>query len=85
LALQAAVGLNVLAHIVGAAFVFRGYGPGLITALAVNAPFTVLCFWRASREQWVSPTALRATVPTALFLHGPVLFGGLWLAVVLSR
>ena len=85
LALQAAVGVNVLAHIVSAALLFRGYGPGLITALAINAPFTGYCILRASRGQWVTPAALRATVPAALVLHGPVLLGGLWLAAVLMR
>jgi hypothetical protein len=85
LALQAAVGLNVLAHIFSAAFVFRGYGPGLITALVFSAPFTAFCFLSASRERWVSPTALRATIPAALVLHGPVLLGGLWLAATLGR
>ena len=84
LALQAAVGLNVIAHVVSAAFVFRGYGPGLVTALVVNAPFTVYCFLRAQREQWLNPSALRATIPAALVLHGPVLFGALWLVAVLT-
>ena len=85
LALQAAIGLNVLAHLTSAAFVFRGYGPGLITAILVNAPFTAYCFLRAKREVWVSPKALRATAPVALILHGPVLLAGLWLAGILSR
>jgi hypothetical protein len=85
LALQAAIGLNVLAHVVSAAVVFRGYGPGLVTALTINAPFTVYCFLHASRERWVSAAALRATVPAAVLLHGPVLLGGLWLAAALVR
>jgi Protein of unknown function with HXXEE motif len=84
LALEAAVGLNVVAHVATAAFIFRGYGPGLITALLLNAPFAVYCFTRAKRERWVSPGALRATVPTAFVLHGPVLLAGLWLASTLN-
>ena len=84
LSLQAAIGLNVIAHVVSAVVVFRGYGPGLITALAFNAPFTAYCFRRASREQWLGLTALRATALAALVLHGPVLLGALWLAAVLT-
>ena len=85
LALQAAIGLNVLAHVFTAAVVLRGYGPGLATALMLNAPFTVYCFLHARRERWVSAAALRATVPMAFVLHGPVLLAGLWLAASLSR
>lgn len=80
LVLEAAVGINVVAHMVSAIVVFHGYGPGLATALLVNAPFAVYCFRRAQREQWLSGSALRATVPAAVVLHGPVLLGGLWLA-----
>jgi hypothetical protein len=85
LAVQATIGLNVLSHIVIAAFVFRGYAPGLITAVIVNAPFTAYCFRRASREQWVPRTGLRATVPAALVLHGPVLLGALWVVSTLTQ
>ncbi len=85
LALEMAVAVNVVAHLVSAVFVFHGYAPGLATALLVNAPFAIYCFRRAEREQWVSTTALRATVPAALVLHGPVLLAGLWLAAILNR
>ena len=84
LALEAAVGLNVLSHLVSAALLFRGYGPGLVTALVVNTPFAVYCFTRASRERWISPAALVATVPAAFLLHGPVLVAGLWMTALLS-
>ena len=85
LVLETAVGLNVLAHLLGAATIFHGYAPGLATALLINAPFAIYCFRRAWREQWLSPVALRATVPASLILHGPILLGGLWLAGRLSR
>jgi hypothetical protein len=85
LSLEAMVALNVVAHLASAAFVFHGYDPGLGTAVMVNAPFAVYCFRRARMEQWVSPAALWATVPAAFILHGPVLFGGLWLASRASR
>jgi hypothetical protein len=80
LALEATVGINVVAHLLSAVIIFHGYGPGLATALLINAPFAVYCFRRAQREQWLSGAALRALVPAALVLHGPVLLGGLWLA-----
>jgi hypothetical protein len=80
LTLEAVVGLNVVAHVLSALLVFHGYGPGLVTALLVNAPFAIYCFRRARREQWLSTAALGYVVPAALILHGPVLLGGLWLA-----
>ena len=80
ISIEAALALNVVAHVVTAAVVFRGYGPGVITAVAVNAPFAIYFFRRVSYEQWVTPRALWATMPMALLLHGPVLIGGLWLA-----
>jgi hypothetical protein len=80
LTLEAVVGLNVIAHVLSALLVFHGYGPGLVTALLINAPFAIYCFRRAHRERWVSTAALGAMVPAALILHGPILLGGLWLA-----
>ena len=85
LVLEATVGVNVIAHLLSAVIVFHGYGPGLATALMINAPFAIYCFRRVRREQWVSPAALRATVPASLILHGPILWGGLWLAGKASR
>jgi hypothetical protein len=80
LALEGVVALNVIAHVLTAVLVFHGYGPGLATAILVNAPFAIYCFRRALRERWVSTAALGAIVPAALILHGPILIGGLWLA-----
>lgn len=80
LTLEAVLALNVVAHVLSAALIFRGYAPGLATALLINAPFAVYCFRRARRERWVSTAALGATLPAALMLHGPILMGGLWLA-----
>lgn len=80
LTLEAVVGLNVIAHVLSAFVVFHGYGPGLATALLINAPFAIYCFRRVRRERWVSTAALGATIPAALILHGPILLGGLWLA-----
>lgn len=80
LTLEAVMAINALAHVASALFVFGGYAPGLVTAVACNAPFAAWCFRRARRECWVGTRALLATLPAALVLHGPVLAGGLWLA-----
>jgi hypothetical protein len=85
LVLEAAVAVNVVAHVISAVVVFHGYGPGLATAVTINAPFALYCFRRVRREQWVSPAALLATVPASLVLHGPMLLAGLWLAGRVSR
>jgi hypothetical protein len=80
LALESAMGINVVAHVASALLIFHGYGPGLVTALLLNAPFAAYCLARARREQWVSEHAWRATFVGGAVLHGPVLLGGLWLA-----
>jgi hypothetical protein len=80
LTLEAVVALNVIANVLSALLVFHGYGPGLVTALVINAPFAIYCLRRARRERWVSSAAMAAVVPAALILHGPILLGGLWLA-----
>lgn len=80
LVLQATMALNALSHLIVALVLFRGYAPGLVSALLVNAPFAAYCIRRAWREQWVARSAFRAVFPAALLVHGPVLAGGLWLA-----
>ena len=80
LVLQATMALNALSHLVVALVLFRGYAPGLITALLINAPFAVYTIRRARREQWVSRRAFSVVFPAALVLHGPLLIGALWVA-----
>ena len=80
LALEAAVAINVIAHVASAVMLFHGYSPGLASAVLVNAPFAVYALGRAKREAWVSLRAWRMLAAGGLFLHGPVLFGALWLA-----
>jgi hypothetical protein len=72
--LQAALALNVLTH-AGASVLLGGYAPGVATALLLNAPFSVLFFRRAWREEWVSRRLLRWTPVFAVLLHGPGLLG----------
>jgi hypothetical protein len=76
----ATIALNVGSHVVSSIAIVRGYAPGLVTAVLVNAPFAVYLFRRASRERWLPRRAILWTIPAALVLHGPVLVGTLWLA-----
>jgi hypothetical protein len=80
LVVEATMAVNAVSHALLATIIFRGYAPGVVTALVVNIPFAVYCFRRAARENWVSRGALGATIPAALVVHGPVLAGVLWLA-----
>jgi hypothetical protein len=69
-AIQATVALNVLSHL-GAVVMMRGYAPGVLSAVVVNAPFSAYFFRRAVAERWLTRGALWATVPAAFLLHGP--------------
>ena len=80
LVLEAVMALNAIGHVLSATLLFRGYAPGVATAVLLNAPFAWYCFRRASRERWVSERARFAALPAAFVLHGPVLIGALWLA-----
>ena len=79
LTLEALMGINAVAHAASAWLVLGGYGPGLVTAVLLNAPFAAYCFRLAHRDRWLGRTALLSTLPAALVLHGPVLLGALWL------
>ena len=63
LALWATLLLNAVWHVVAAVALLGGYAPGLVTAVALNLPVSVLVLRRASAEQWFSRQALRALVP----------------------
>ena len=66
--------VNALWHMAAAAFLFRGYSPGVLTAVAVNLPFSAYLLRRALVERWMSRSALASTLPVAVVLHGvPVL------------
>ena len=79
LALEAAVAINVIAHVASAIFVFHGYGPGLVTALVINAPFAWYALRRARDAGWVGRRAWYGLLAGGMVLHGPVLMGTLWL------
>ena len=73
LLVQAVMFLNVIPHVF-AAVVMRGYSPGLVTAVALNLPFSIWFLKRARRDQWVSRRAMWMLVPAAIVVHGPLLF-----------
>jgi hypothetical protein len=75
LLVQATILLNVFWHIAAAALFFNGYAPGLVTAMAVNLPFSMYLLRRAAREEWIGAGARWALLPGALALHGPALSG----------
>lgn len=84
LALESAMGINVITHLASALLLLQGYTPGLVTALVLNAPFAWYCLARARRERWVSERAWRASFVGGAVLHGPVLLAGLWLLGALA-
>jgi hypothetical protein len=73
LLLQATVLLNVAWHTAAAVILFRGYAPGLVTALLLNLPFSLYLLRRAARERWLGRGMLWALAPAALLVHGPML------------
>ena len=79
LVLQLTMGVNALSHLAAAVFLFKGYGPGLVTALVINAPFTIYVFRRAFIERWIDRRRFVMMSIGAVLLNGPVLVGGLWL------
>jgi hypothetical protein len=85
LLIQTVVFVNAISHALVAAFVLRGYGPGLLTALALNLPFSIYLLRRAVRERWLSPRALVLLVPSAVVVHGPVLVGLMVMAGIFAR
>lgn len=74
---QAVVAINVVSHVV-AALLFRGYTPGLLTAVAINLPFSLYFFRKLRESGTVRGGRVRRIVPIAILLHGPVLVGLLW-------
>jgi hypothetical protein len=48
--------LNVFLPHIPSALIYRGYTPGLVTAVLINLPVMTLLISRALRERWVSGT-----------------------------
>jgi hypothetical protein len=72
LVFAALIGLNALMHI-ALAVTFRTYMPGLITAILLTLPLSLLVLSRAFRERWVPTRAYWSVIPAAVVVHGPLL------------
>jgi hypothetical protein len=79
LLVQTVMLVNVASH-VGAAVFLGGYAPGVVTALALNLPFSIHLLRRARAERWISRRTLAILFAAAVFIHGPGMFGLMWLA-----
>jgi hypothetical protein len=71
---QATMALNVLNH-VGGAVLLRGYAPGIVTAVLVEAVTSVVVFWHVRQAGWMSRRQWRWAAIWAVVLHGPVFYG----------
>ena len=80
LAVQAVMAVNVVSHVAVAGLLVRGYSPGLLSAVLLNAPLSFYLFRRAAREHWLPQRGWRALLPAALLIHGPGVVGLLLLA-----
>lgn len=79
LLVQTVMLVNVASHL-GAAIFLRGYAPGVVTALALNLPFSIHLLRRAMAERWISPRTLLLIAAGAVLVHGPGLLGVMWIA-----
>jgi uncharacterized protein with HXXEE motif len=60
LALWAILLLNAVWHVGVALLLFGGYAPGVITAVALNLPLSVLILRRAMAERWLRQSSTAA-------------------------
>jgi hypothetical protein len=68
LGVQVMMLVNVFAH-TGMAILIGGYAPGVVTAIAINLPFSIYLLRRAIRERWVSGRAMALIVAVGVVLH----------------
>lgn len=84
LCLQAAMFINVLAH-VGMTIFIGGYAPGVVTAVLLNLPLSLYLFHRARQAEWVSISSLIRIGFIGLLLHAVALPVIILLAGILAR
>jgi uncharacterized protein with HXXEE motif len=84
LAMWATLLLNAVWHVAAALLLFRGYAPGVVTAVVLNLPLSVLVLRRAATERWLSRRPLLALVPAAVAFHLPGAIGLMLLARTFS-
>lgn len=68
LAIQSCVLVNVFWHL-AAAVIVRGYTPGLLTAVAVNLPFSIYLLRCAWNQRWATRKQLAGFLVLGLALH----------------
>lgn len=72
--LQSVMTLNIVVHLAAAAWM-RGYVPGLVTAVLVELPTSLVVCRRLRAVNWMT-SRQRTLLPLwTLVLHGPGLFG----------
>lgn len=77
--IQAVMLINVLSHL-GLMLYTLGYVPGLITALAINLPFSLYLFASGIKDRWLRWSDLGFLLPVALAVHVLGLLGLSFLA-----
>jgi len=79
-----AVLVNVVVPHIPAAIIFRGYAPGVVTAVLINLPVLTFLSVRAIKDGYVSgrkAVAFACVVPLGIVALSPVLFAlGRWLS-----
>jgi hypothetical protein len=68
LVIQILMAVNAFWHI-GVALYFRGYAPGVATAVLVNLPLSYFLLRRCWRERWLSPRTMLVAAAAAAVIH----------------
>lgn len=63
--------VNIVWHLLAAA-ALGGYSPGVVTAVVINLPVTILALRWAIRNAWLSRRGVAGMLLVAVFLHGPI-------------
>lgn len=77
---QAILFFNVFFH-VGGAIITAGYAPGMVTAILLELPLSLILFRRARQEEILTRRGLLAVLAGGLLAYGPAV----WLAMLFGR
>lgn len=83
LLVQSIILMNGFFHI-GGAIIMRGYVPGLITAVVLIIPFSILFFSEGIKRRWWRGKHIITFSITGLILMIPVIIGTLFIAKLLT-
>lgn len=67
--------LNVFTHI-GQSILFKGYTPGIITALLIAFPYSTYCLYRLMQEGLIDWQMIGISLPLGIMLIIPVMHAG---------